>query len=555
MSNEIEFKLLAPNNKAVSLIGSFSDWNEIPMEKDDKGYYRTSVKLDDGAYEYKFRVQSNSWTHQPDEWVEIDDPYARELHPDSCNSVIRIKDGQRIVDDYVWTHDDKPLPANNQLIIYELFISDFSSGDENCSAKGQYEAVIEKLDYLCGLGINAIELMPVNAAPEDASWGYLPSFFFAPNPKYGSTKDLKRFIDTCHGCGIRVILDQLYNHSSDHSPLLAIDRDYWYYHDRHHPDRPEDYWGPEFNYETYDERYDRHPAWELMGDVVRYWIEEYHIDGIRFDAVKEIDNPEFMNWVCQQTKLAASMKPFYNIGERIPDTPEVVRPEGALDACWRETFYYFLTPHLKGEEEIDIQRAKELLDPTQHDYPDRTTGAVHYLSSHDRPRLLDSLKEQGFSEDDAFQRIKLGAVMLMTAVGVPMILMGEEFGEVNSMTPNSPHPLDWSLIERDRNADLLTYYRKLFALRRQFSSLQNSNIDFFHEDADNQVLAYQRWNEESCVVVVLNLKNMECDHYHVHNIPQGHVWHDWLQDTPVELHDDQLICSLRGYEARVYILR
>jgi len=554
MAQKIGFKLLAPNNQVVSLIGSFSDWQEIPMEKDEMGYFRTAIDLKDGVYEYKFRVQSHSWTRQPDEWVDVDDPYATELHPDTCNCVIRVKDSQRIVDDYVWCHDDKPLPDNNQLIIYELFISDFSGLNGDFNTKGQYEAVIEKLDYLCSLGVNAIELMPVNAAPPDSSWGYLPSFFFAPNPKYGSTKDLKRLIDTCHGLGMRVILDQLYNHSSENSPLLDIDRDYWYYHDRHHPERPEDYWGPEFNYANYDERYDRHPAWELMGDVVRYWIEEYHIDGIRYDAVKEIDHPEFMRWVCQQAKKAAGLKPFYNIGERIPDTPEVVRPEGALDACWRETFYYFLIPYVKGEQEFDIQQVKELLDPTQHDYPDRTTSAVHYLSSHDRPRLIDQLKEQGFSEEVAFQRTKLASVMLLTSVGVPMILMGEEFGEVNSMTPNNPHPLDWSLLERDRNADLLTHYRKLLALRRQFSSLQNANIEFFHEDTDNRVLAYRRWNEESSVVVVLQLADGEFEHYQVNNTPQGDHWHDWLNDRPVELHDNQLVCQLHGYEAQVFVV-
>jgi len=291
-----------------------------------------------------------------------------------------------------------------------------------------------------------------------------------------------------------------------------------------------------------------------MGDVVRYWIEEYHIDGIRYDAVKEIDHPEFMRWVCEQARKAAGLKPFYNIGERIPDTPEVVRPEGALDACWRETFYYFLNPYLKGEEAFDVNQVKELLDPTHHDYPDRTTGAVHYLASHDRLRLIDQLKDSGFSEEEAFQRAKLASVMLLTAVGIPMILMGEEFGETNSMTPNNPHPLNWSLVERDRNFDLLTHYRKLLALRRQFSALQNANIEFFHEDMDNKVLAYRRWDEESCVVVVIQLAEGDFDHYQVNNIPQGYAWHDWLEDRYMELENDQLICQLRGYDARVFVL-
>ncbi|MBD1997689.1 hypothetical protein H6G00_13800 [Leptolyngbya sp. FACHB-541] len=232
MPTSIEFKLLAPHNKAAVLMGSFSDWNEIPLRKDDKGYFRTSVELDDGAYQYKFRVQSKSWSHEPDEWVEINDPYMTEIDSSTGNGVVRIKDGERIVDDYVWYHDDKPLPENHELVIYELLVSDFFRGsqdDHQGHYQGRYINVIEKLDYLCELGVNAIELMPVNETPGDYNWGYIPSYFFAPKPEYGSTQELKHLIDECHARGIRVILDQLYNHSSEESPLLHIDRDYWYY--------------------------------------------------------------------------------------------------------------------------------------------------------------------------------------------------------------------------------------------------------------------------------------------------------------------------------------
>ncbi len=82
--------------------------------------------------------------------------------------------------------------------------------------------------------------MPVNETPGDYNWGYIPSYFFAPKPEYGSTQELKHLIDECHARGIRVILDQLYNHSSEESPLLHIDRDYWYYHDRHPDADPPD---------------------------------------------------------------------------------------------------------------------------------------------------------------------------------------------------------------------------------------------------------------------------------------------------------------------------
>ncbi|WP_017720820.1 glycogen-binding domain-containing protein [Kamptonema formosum] len=91
MSSLIEFKLFAPYNKGAVLIGDFSDWKEIPMQKDDRGDFRTEVQLEDGVYQYKFRVQSRSGFRKPDEWVEINDPWVRELDGKTKNGVARIK--------------------------------------------------------------------------------------------------------------------------------------------------------------------------------------------------------------------------------------------------------------------------------------------------------------------------------------------------------------------------------------------------------------------------------------------------------------------------------
>ncbi|MGB6169063.1 MAG: alpha-amylase family glycosyl hydrolase, partial [Geitlerinemataceae cyanobacterium] len=213
MSNSIEFQLFAPYNKEASLIGCFSNWEPVSMEKDDRGYFRTQVDLEDGTYQYKFRVTSNSWFFEPDQWVEVVDPYATDIDNPTQNGVLRIKDGATIVDTYVWKHDDKPLPADRELVIYEMHVGDFSGGEDDPHARGQYKHVIEKLDYLCELGVNAIELMPIKEYPGDHSWGYNPRYFFATESSYGSTADLKRLIDECHARGIRLFLDGIYNHS------------------------------------------------------------------------------------------------------------------------------------------------------------------------------------------------------------------------------------------------------------------------------------------------------------------------------------------------------
>ena len=116
MAAAIEFKLFAPNNKAATVLGSFSKWEEIPLEKDDRGYFRTKIQLADGIYQYKFRVQSQSRCFEPDEWVEVNDPYATEIDRATHTSAVRIKAGERIIDTYVWKHDDTELPENEELL-------------------------------------------------------------------------------------------------------------------------------------------------------------------------------------------------------------------------------------------------------------------------------------------------------------------------------------------------------------------------------------------------------------------------------------------------------
>jgi 1,4-alpha-glucan branching enzyme len=316
MANSIEFKLFAPYNEKASLKGSFSNWEEIPMKKGDDGFFRATVELEDGFYQYKFRIQSKSWFLEPDQWVDVTDPYATDIDGMKAdeNAIVTVKDGDRIVDDYVWMHDDKPLPADEELVIYEMHVADFSGGEDDPKERGKYKHVIEKLDYLCELGINAIELMPVKEYPGDYSWGYNPRHFFATESSYGSTKQLKQLIDECHGRGIRVIMDRVYNHSEASAPLTQIDHDYWYHHS---PRDSDNNWGPEFNYEHYDEKLDTYPARRFIGDCVRFWIEEYHIDGIRYDAARQIANYDFMHWIVEETKKAAGSKPFYNIAEHI----------------------------------------------------------------------------------------------------------------------------------------------------------------------------------------------------------------------------------------------
>lgn len=548
MTAPIEFKLFAPYNKEAALIGSFSNWEEIPMEKDEEGYFRTRVELEDGVYQYKFRVQSKSWFLEPDQWVDVVDPYATDIDDPTQNALVRIKDGDRIVDTYVWKHDDKPLPADRELVIYEMHVADFSGGEADPLARGKYEHVVEKLDYLVELGINAIELMPLKEYPGDYSWGYNPRYFSAAESSYGTTAELKNLIDECHGRGIRVIIDGIYNHSESSSPLTQIDHDYWYHHA---PRDADNNWGPEFNYEFYDENLGTYPARKFIGDTVRYWVQEYHLDGIRFDAARQIANYDFMHWIVQEAKDTAGPKPFYTVAEYIPETPSITNLDGPMDGCWHDSFYHCIVEHICGDT-FDLERLKDAIDCKRQGFLG-ATNVVNYLSNHDHDRVFAELGSRAILDEAAFKRAKLGTVLLMTAVGVPLIGMGEEFGEYKAKTIEQAK-IDWTLLGNDMNKGLWEYYKGLIHLRKNNQALYTENIDFFHEDPDSKVFAYTRWNDEgSRVVVVANLSENYLAGYSVPHFPANGTWHEWTGNYDVESGDDNITIDLPEYEAKVFV--
>jgi 1,4-alpha-glucan branching enzyme len=550
MSSSIEFNLFAPYNKKVSLIGSFSDWQEIPMTKGNDGYFRITVDLEDGVYQYKFRLQSRSWFFDPDQWVEVTDPYATDVDgmSESEQGIVRIKAGERIVDTYTWQHDAHPLPADQELVIYEMHVADFSGGEDDRYVRGQYKHVLEKLDYLCDLGVNAIELMPIKEYPGDYSWGYNPRHFFAPESSYGPTEGLKQLIDECHGKGIRVLMDGIYNHSEASAPLTQIDHDYWYHHA---PRDPENNWGPEFNYEHYDENLQTYPARKFIGDTIRFWIQEYHIDGIRYDAARQIGNYDFMSWIVQEAKQTAGEKPFYNVAEHIPETPSITNVDGPMDGCWHDSFYHCILEHICGDT-FDLERLKDVLDCKRQGFMG-ATNVVNYLTNHDHNHVMAELGERGILDAEAFRRVKLGAALLMTAIGVPLIWMGEEFGEYKYKT-QSQAKIDWTLLSGELNRGLKEYYKGLIALRKHNHALYTANIEFFHENPDAQVLAYTRWNDEgSRVVVAANFSDQFLGGYTLSDFPENGTWHEWTGNYDVEAGDHTLMTDLGPYEAKVFV--
>ncbi|MDD5696232.1 MAG: alpha-amylase family glycosyl hydrolase, partial [Bacteroidales bacterium] len=291
--NTVILCLYAPYKNYVFTLGDFSDWevaettymNRTP----DAKYYWVQLNGLSPSREYIFQY----WV---DGEILIGDPYAEKVsdpwndkyitdatYPD----LIPYPEGkttgiatvfQTRPEEYTWTATGFTPPAVTDLVIYELLVRDFVHG--HC-----YQSLIDTLPYLKDLGINAIELMPVNEFEGNISWGYNPSYYFAPDKYYGTKNKLKEFIDECHQHGIAVILDVVFNHSFGQSPMVMLywDKDYnrpaannpWYNQVPKH-----DYnVGYDFNHESADTK-------RFVDRAVTFWLNEYHVDGFRFDLSK-----------------------------------------------------------------------------------------------------------------------------------------------------------------------------------------------------------------------------------------------------------------------------
>ncbi|KPQ36448.1 MAG: 1,4-alpha-glucan branching enzyme [Phormidesmis priestleyi Ana] len=539
-------------------MGDFLPESSIEMKKDDKGYFRVQIDLEDGCYPYKFKVRSKSFfltdDSANDEWVEVIDPYATEVDEAAQMAIARVQKGakiaflgeNRIIDDYVWQHDDAERPASNKLVIYEMLVQDFAPAED--SQKGTFQSIIDKLDYLQSLGVNALELMPIQSCPMEIGWGYNLRHYFALRSSYGKPTDLKQLIDQCHERNISVLLDIVLNHSEAESPLTKIDYDYWYRREAKDPDNS---WGPEFDYNHYDDNYNRYPARDFMRDMVNFWITEYHFDGLRFDAVKQLDHPDFLGWIVDEAGLAAQPKSLFTAAEHIPEKPELSGLEGPVDSSWRVSFHYnFLDLLLKPDPHLDL--VKQLIDPTQQGFQS-TPNIINYLTSHDQNRLMANLADADIFDEAAFKRSKLGAALVMTAMGIPMIWMGEEFGAYKHKTLD-PAPLDWRLLDNGTNSGLLKYYQGLIALRKENAALCSDNISVFHENPQDNVIGYLRWHEMGTqVAVIVNCSNNYIADYTVSNLAEDGTWHEWTKNYDIQVEGGNLTMDLPEYEAQVLV--
>ena len=291
------FVLYAPGKKSVILLGDFNDYapsNEYMMKRDGDYFWITVDNLEyDVEYGYQYFVDCS---------IKVGDPYAEKiLDPwnDKWINASVYPDLKAYPSDYTtdivctfeldetpynWTVTDFQRPKENSLAVYELLIRDFTE-------EGSIDAVTAKLDYLQELGVNAIELMPIQEFDGNDSWGYNPCFYFAADKAYGTEEAYKRFIDECHKRGIAVILDVVFNHATGLFPWAKM----WWDGSKNCTASNNPFFNVSapHNFSVYHDFRHLYPKTrEFFKDVLKFWLEEYKVDGFRFDLTKGlVQNP------------------------------------------------------------------------------------------------------------------------------------------------------------------------------------------------------------------------------------------------------------------------
>ncbi|HEY1685608.1 MAG TPA: alpha-amylase family glycosyl hydrolase [Tepidisphaeraceae bacterium] len=557
----IELYLFAPYNDEVAIISTWNKWQREKMTKGADGWWRITCQLADGEHFYKFAVKSKSY-FALDQWVEVFDPYALSISNDAEErTFLRVKDGKRQWVDYEWRHDDVPLPTNDQLVIYELHVGDFSGGlgDKGSPrVKGHFRGVTEKLDYLVDLGINAVELMPVKEFP-GKSWGYNLRSLFAVDSGYGSPSELCRLIDECHARGIRVISDGVYNHAEADAPMAKIDYEYWFYKDN--PDPQCMQWGPKYNYTHYDENLKIFPARKYVIESITAWIEHFHIDGVRFDATCAIKDFNIMREFTDAAfKKVNGSKPFFTVAEHIPEDPAIVGyPAGPMVATWHESLSKQLqavaTQHDRdGAQPWDLDALEQKINPATNGFGSGN-HVVNYIGSHDQERILKQLADYSLTFGEAaFRRVKLATALLLTSPGLPMIWMGQEFGAANPKSLDS-QPLDWALMANKDNKDLQQYTAGLVKLRRSTPALCCDNFQVVLKDKERHLFGYKRWNDAGGVVVVVaNLNDADAGEFTIADVGlEDGTWHEHVFNFDTTVSGGILKHSLGPSEVKIFL--
>jgi len=564
----VVLRLFAPEKEHVYVIGDFNQW--VPsanyymnLSLDSTTWWLTIGGLTPGQrYGYQYLIDGNLKLADPLSSLILDKNNDAAIgaltNPNPHPYPIGLTTGFVTVmhpgaTAYTWQNTNFTAPENKDLLIYEVLVRDFVQ-------KRNYQTLIDTLDYLDKLGINAIELMPPGEFENNESWGYNPSFHMALDKYYGTPQKFKEFVDSCHGRGIAVIVDMVLNHAFGQNPMVNM---YWdAVNNRPAANNPwfnaicphEPYcWG-------YDFDHTRQATKDYIDRVTSFWLEEYNIDGFRFDYTKGFINngngfsTDRINILKRMADTIWSVKPnAYVILEHWCDNAEEKQLAEYGMMLWGNLTYSYNEATMGYTSTSNISNGI---------YTARTWTVPHlvtYMESHDEERLMyknitfgSTANPNHNTKDEyiALGRMQAAAVIFFSQPGPRMIWQFGELGydisiDVPCRVCNKP--ILWNYFTEARRRQLYDVYAAMMHLRNTYSTFTTLNFNYMLSGAVKRM----KLNDPEMNAVVLT-------NFSVNNqdaTPSFHhtgTWYEYFTGDSIVVSDVNAVLTMTPGEYRVY---
>ncbi|MFO7889859.1 MAG: alpha-amylase family glycosyl hydrolase [bacterium] len=578
---EVTLSLHAPDKKFVYVIGSFNDWKctldgFMNLTPDSSCWWLTLTNLNpDSLYQFQYFVDGEIKIADPYSELVLDpwnDQYIPEsIFPDlpryPLGKTTEIVGTFKIsTDSFNWTDENYIRPAKTDLIIYELLIRDFLENHD-------YETLIDTLSYFQDLGINAIELMPVNEFEGNSSWGYNPSFYFAPDKYYGPARDLKRFVNEAHSRDIAVFMDMVLNHAYGQCSLVRL---YWdSQKNRPSADNP---WfnqispNPVYNW-GYDFNHQSTATQNFVDRVLSHWIEEYHIDGYRLDFTKGFTNTygdggaydsqriQILKRLADNVWSADST--VYIILEHFADDREEKNLANYGMMLWNNMNTAYSQSAMGWLK--DSQRSSDLSACYYKNHGWSVPGLVTYMESHDEPWLMYKNLQYGRIEGNyniqelstALERYALAASFFLTIPGPKMLW---QFGELgydeylpeSGIERTAPKPLHWEYFQNQDRRRLYDIIAALCRLRQKYKLFSSADTDLNIQAGQGK---YSRWlhlSNDTMKATVLG--NFDVKMRSLQPIFQNTgTWYEYFSGDSINVYRTDMSITMQPGEYRIYL--
>ncbi|MCE2882362.1 MAG: alpha amylase C-terminal domain-containing protein [Planctomycetaceae bacterium] len=508
------FRVWAPNATAVRVAGTFNNWNATshPLVSEGNGYWSADINYVYQGTQYKFVITGPSAT------VWKNDARAAQLTNSTGNSIV--------VDhsSYQWQVNNFQMPSWNELVVYEMHTGTFGTAADGV-LPATFDEVKLKLDHLKDLGVNAIQIMPFWEFPQNISWGYNGAHPFAVESSYGTPTDLKELVDAAHARGIAVFSDLVFNH------IGPNDVDLWQYDGWSQNNGGGIFFFQDFRSVTpwgnTRPDYGRGEVRQYIRDNALYWLDKYRMDGHRMDGTKYIrkvdqfgpEIPEgwsLLQWINDSVNQQFPAK--ISICEDLDNNAWMTKTTGAggagFDSQWDAQFYWPVRGNLITQNDADRDMFA-IKNAILANYNADAFQRVVYTESHDevangQSRMPEAIWPGNAASWFSKKRSTLGAAVVMTSPGIPMLFQGQEFLEDGWFQDTDP--VDWS--KNATFAGIKSLYKDLIKLRRNLTGvsrgLTGQNTNVHHVNNNWKVLAFHRWmngGDLDDVIVVMNFSS------------------------------------------------